>query len=43
MLELISSRFCHRGPSPPPHALIGGNPLIKGTVGTTASAYIMYM
>jgi hypothetical protein len=29
-LELISSELGHRGPSPPPHDLIGDNPLISG-------------
>jgi hypothetical protein len=30
MLEFISSGLAHRGPSPPSHALIEGNPLISG-------------
>jgi hypothetical protein len=30
MLELISSDLHHRGSSPPPHGLIGGNSLISG-------------
>jgi hypothetical protein len=42
MLELIFSGLGHRGPSPPSHALIEGNPLIKGAVAPLASTYIMY-
>jgi hypothetical protein len=30
MLELISSGLGHSGPSPRPHALMGGNFLISG-------------
>jgi hypothetical protein len=30
MLELISSGLDHKGPSPPPHARIEGNPSISG-------------
>jgi hypothetical protein len=29
-----------KGPSPPPHALNGGNPLIIGVMGPIANAYI---